>query len=157
MHACTALVLPSVTRAEAFGYVQLEAMACGKPVISTDVPSGVSWVNQHERTGLVVPAGNVERLRGAIVRLMMDDGLRARLGEAGRARVHREFTHVRFRERLAALYAELSLLEPSFDAARLSDAGHLADVGHVADVGHLFRGASPIDEQTSRTEKQQAC
>jgi len=126
-------------------------------VISTDVPSGVSWVNQHERTGLVVPAGNVERLRSAIVRLMMDDGLRARFGEAGRVRVDREFTHVRFRERLASLYAELSLLEPSFDAARVSAAGHLSGVGHLADVERLVRGASPLDEQTSRTKHQQAC
>ena len=133
MHACTAFVLPSITRAEAFGYVQLEAMACGKPVISTDVPSGVSWVNQHDRTGLVVPAGNPQRLRNAIVRLMMDDGLRARLGEAGRMRVEREFTHVKLRERLAALYEELSLL---------------SDAGHLSAVGHLF---------PSRTNGQQAC
>jgi len=110
-HACSVFVLPSVTRAEAFGYVQIEAMACGKPVISTDVPSGVSWVNQHERTGLVVPAGEVEPLRAAIVTLMSDPASRQRLGDAGRERVDREFTLVRLRERLRGFYEETGLLE----------------------------------------------
>jgi glycosyltransferase involved in cell wall biosynthesis len=107
MHAASALVLPSVTRAEAFGYVQLEAMTSGKPVISTDVPGGVSWVNQHECTGLIVPAGQPEPLRAAIERLMTDEALRARLGDAGRDRVAREFTMGKLRERLAALYREV--------------------------------------------------
>jgi rhamnosyl/mannosyltransferase len=104
--SCAAFVLPSITRAEAFGYVQLEAMASGKPVISTDVASGVSWVNQHEQTGLVVPAGDAGALRAALLRLMGDAALRRRLGRQGRARVEDEFTVSRLRERLRALYAE---------------------------------------------------
>jgi rhamnosyl/mannosyltransferase len=111
MQSCAALVLPSVTRAEAFGYVQLEAMACGKPVISTDVPSGVSWVNQHDRTGIVVPAGDATALADALSLLMRDAPLRARLGEAGRQRVEREFTLTALRSRMATLYEDLSLLE----------------------------------------------
>src|SRR6185437_11222105 len=95
---------------EAFGYVQLEAMACAKPILSTDVPSGVSWVNQHERTGLVVPAGDAGALRAALQRLMPDDALRHRFGLAGRARVEQEFTLARLRERLRDLYGELGLL-----------------------------------------------
>lgn len=116
MQACAAFVLPSVTQAEAFGYVQLEAMAAGKPVISTDVPSGVSWVNQDGCTGLVVRAGDAAALRGAIDRVMSDAALRGRLGAAGRARVEQEFTLERLRERLRAFYEEMAML-PSWPAA----------------------------------------
>jgi rhamnosyl/mannosyltransferase len=116
MHTCAALVLPSITEAEAFGYVQLEAMASGKPVISTDVPSGVSWVNQDRRTGLVVPAGDVEALRGAIDELLADAPLRAQLGAGGRARIEEEFTIGRLRERLRLLYEEADVL-PAWPAA----------------------------------------
>ncbi len=112
MHACAVLVLPSLTRAEAFGYVQLEAMAAGKPVISTDVPSGVSWVNQDQRTGIVVAAGDETALGAAIDRLLGDAPLRARLGAAGRARVEEEFTFGRLRERLRLLYEEAAVLPP---------------------------------------------
>jgi glycosyltransferase involved in cell wall biosynthesis len=111
MHACSLFVLPSVSRAEAFGYVQLEAMACGKPVVSTDVPSGVSWVNQHERTGLVVPAGDVRALARALSTLTGSAELRARMGEAGKQRVEREFTLTMLRTRMADLYEDLSVLE----------------------------------------------
>jgi glycosyltransferase involved in cell wall biosynthesis len=116
MNACIALVLPSVTRAEAFGYVQLEAMASGKPVISTDVPSGVSWVNQHMRTGLVVRAGDAMALRGAIDHLSSDRALCEKLGSAGRARVEHEFTIERLRQRLCDLYEESAVI-PEWSAA----------------------------------------
>ena len=109
LHACDTLVLPSVTRAEAFGYVQIEAMACARPVISTDVPSGVSWVNQHEQTGLIVAAGQPDALRAAMERMTGDAALRQRLGQGARARVDAEFTLGKLRDRLGALYAETGL------------------------------------------------
>jgi glycosyltransferase involved in cell wall biosynthesis len=104
--SCAAFVLPSTSRAEAFGYVQLEAMASGKPVISTNVPSGVPWVNQHERTGLIVPASDAEALRAAMCRLIGDETLRARLGRQARARVEDAFTMAHLRDRLRAFFAE---------------------------------------------------
>ena len=110
MQTCTAFVLPSITQAEAFGYVQLEAMAAGRPVISTDVLSGVSWVNQDGRTGMVVRAGDADALRAAIARVTGDPALAARLGAAGRARVEEEFTIERLRERLRRLYEDLGVL-----------------------------------------------
>jgi glycosyltransferase involved in cell wall biosynthesis len=116
MRRCSALVLPSVTPAEAFGYVQLEAMASGKPVVSTDVSSGVAWVNQDGRTGFVVRAGDPDALQKAIDTLMADEPLRRRMGEAGRARVEEEFTLERMRERLRLLFEEAAVI-PSWPAS----------------------------------------
>ena len=106
-HACDMFVLPSVTRAEAFGYVQLEAMACGRPVISTGVPSGVPWVNRNGETGLIVPPRDIAALRDAINTLAPDESLRARMGRAGRARVEADFSMNGMRTRVLSLYHEL--------------------------------------------------
>jgi rhamnosyl/mannosyltransferase len=90
--AATAFWFPSNARAEAFGLVQVEAMACGCPVINTHIPgSGVSWVSRHEETGLTVPLDDPEALAAAADRLLSEPGLRERLGRAGRARAVRNF------------------------------------------------------------------
>lgn len=90
--ACDIFVLPCSERSEAFGAVQLEAMAAGKPVVSCDVNTGVAWVNQNEITGLVVPPKNPRALAEAISRLLKNDALRQKFGDAGRLRAAQEFT-----------------------------------------------------------------
>ena len=106
-HACDVFVLPSITNAEMFGVVQLEAMACRKPVISTDLPTGVSWVNQHEKTGYIVPRENVGELAGAIRRLLDSAQLREEMGEAGRTRVEENFTSTKMAEAMLQVYQEM--------------------------------------------------
>ncbi len=86
------LVLPSVTTEEMFGMVLLEAMAAGRPVITTAVPSGVREVNEAGVTGLEVPIRDVEALANAMRTLAENAELRAQMGAAGKARVLERFT-----------------------------------------------------------------
>ena len=106
--ACDVLALPSTTAAEAFGLVQVEAMARGKPVVSTRVASGVPWVNQDGVTGFTVPPGDPDALRSALGRLQQDPDLRDRMGDAGRRRFREWFTHAAMVDRTAGLYEEVA-------------------------------------------------
>ncbi len=98
-------VLPSIDRRESFGIAQLEAMACGRPVVASDLPTGVRFVCRHEETGLLVPPRDPVALAGAINRLLADTALRTRLGAAARERVEREFTAELMVERVLQVYA----------------------------------------------------
>jgi len=90
--ACDVFCMPSVERAEAFGFVQLEAMAAGKPVVCCELRNGVTYVNRHGETGLVVPPADPDALAAALRRLSLDDDFRERLGRQARERALREFT-----------------------------------------------------------------
>jgi lipopolysaccharide/colanic/teichoic acid biosynthesis glycosyltransferase len=105
--ACDFFVLPSVTRAEAFGLVQLEAMARGKPVISTRLATGVPWVNVDGVTGITVPPGDPDALTEAIRRLGRDVALRRRLGDGAGERYRAEFTRERMVARTVSMYREV--------------------------------------------------
>mgnify|MGYP001156624954 FL=1 len=80
------LVLPSISRNEAFGYVLLEAMERGCPVITTDLPTGVRHVNKEGVSGLVVPPRDPRALSEAICRILREEGLREKLSAGARRR-----------------------------------------------------------------------
>jgi rhamnosyl/mannosyltransferase len=101
------LVLPSVTVEEMFGLVVLEAMAAGRPVITTALPSAVREVNLPGVTGLEVPLRDVGALARALETLSRDNGRRAMMGEAGRKRVQERFTQTAMASRHIELYQRI--------------------------------------------------
>jgi rhamnosyl/mannosyltransferase len=101
------LVLPSVTVEEMFGLVVLEAMAAGRPVITTALPSAVREVNVPGVTGLEVPLRDVAGLARALETLSRDSARRSAMGEAGRKRVAEHFTQQAMAERHIELYERI--------------------------------------------------
>lgn len=79
-------VLPATHRSEAFGLVLAEAMAAGLPLISTELGTGTSWVNQPGETGLVVPPNDPHALAVAIHELLNDQARWARFSANARQR-----------------------------------------------------------------------
>jgi rhamnosyl/mannosyltransferase len=114
-HASDMFVLPSVAKTEAYGLVQVEAMAAGLPVVSTNLPTGVPWVNQDGVTGLVVPPDDPVALGGALRQLSEAAALRRTLGENGRRRAEALFS----REQMVETFKRL--VETTVEAPELLD------------------------------------
>lgn len=84
----------------------IEAAACGRPIVTTDVP-GCREIVRDGANGFLVPPGDAGALQAAVRRLLDDPGLRARQGAAGRALAQAEFAEERVVAQTLALYADL--------------------------------------------------
>lgn len=104
--AADVFVLPSHLPSEAFGLVQVEAMASGLPVVCTELGTGTSEVNRHEETGLVVPPADPAALAAALEHLLADEARRHRLGTAARRRAQQQFAAPVYVARTQRAYEE---------------------------------------------------
>jgi glycosyltransferase involved in cell wall biosynthesis len=82
------LVKPSLS--ESFGIVLLEAMACKKPVIGTDI-EGIPYLIENGENGLIVPPKDPEALANAIIRILENPKLAQKMGEEGYEKVIKSF------------------------------------------------------------------
>jgi rhamnosyl/mannosyltransferase len=106
-HAAQVFAFPSVTEAEAFGIVQIEAMAAGLPVVNTSLATTVPLVARHDMEALTVAPGDAKALAEALNQILDQPALAHRLGAAGQARALSEFDQSVFRARMAAVYADV--------------------------------------------------
>jgi rhamnosyl/mannosyltransferase len=106
-NACDVFCLPSVEQSEAFGLVQLEAMACGKPVVCTQLNNGVNVVNQAGVTGLAAPVRDAKALADALNQLLNDNALRSKLGQQAKTHAISEYSLSAMSSSHLALYASL--------------------------------------------------
>jgi D-inositol-3-phosphate glycosyltransferase len=97
------VVMPSLY--ESFGMVALEAMACGTPVVASDV-GGLSFVVRDGETGFLVPENDPEALAACLGNLLRDPKLRARLGARG-VEVAKHYAWTRIADQIEALYESI--------------------------------------------------
>jgi glycosyltransferase involved in cell wall biosynthesis len=103
MKAIDLLVLPSIV--EGFGYVLVEAMAAGKPVVATNV-SSIPEIVRHETTGLLVDVNNSDALAGAVVAVLADAERAREMGRRGREIALDQFTLEHMLSRTEAVFRE---------------------------------------------------
>ena len=107
--AC-AVVVPSITDSgvqDATSIAVLEAMACGKPVVASNI-GGLPEAITDGVDGLLVPEKSPEAIAEAVMNLLADDRVGRRIGAAARIRVSRQFSAERWSERVSRVYASVS-------------------------------------------------
>jgi glycosyltransferase involved in cell wall biosynthesis len=116
--AADVVVLPS--RWEGMALTPLEAMACGRPVVVTDVGGARESLPAGHRRWCLVPPGDVDALAGAVAQLLNDPRLRAELGAAAQRHVREKFDVRRTTARVSRLYGELLAARTPRTAGRVS-------------------------------------
>lgn len=104
---CHALVFPSHLRSEAFGISLLEGAMYGKPMISSEIGTGTSYINLNNETGIVVPPSDPAAFRDAMDILWQDPEKAAQMGKRAALRYETLFTAERMASRYLTLYKEL--------------------------------------------------
>ena len=103
--ACDVFVISSIMKTEAFGIVQIEAMSCGKPVVSTRIPhSGVPWVIEDGVSGLNVEPRDPEAIAAAVKRICEDPQTWQAFSEEARKRFDRMFTAKMMIDKMIDIY-----------------------------------------------------
>jgi glycosyltransferase involved in cell wall biosynthesis len=102
-NACDVTALPSLF--EGTPNVALESMACGVPVVATNV-SDNAYIVPDGRAGFVVASNDAKSMADRLVRLAQDRELRARMSREARAWVMKEFSCARLAEKTLAVYRE---------------------------------------------------
>lgn len=104
---CSCVVFPSHMRSEAFGVTLVEGAMFGKPLISSEIGTGTSYINVDGVTGLVIRPGDPDALRSAMLRLAGDENLRKQMGQAARRRFEERFTADDMAAQYVATYQQL--------------------------------------------------
>ena len=102
-----ALAFPSHLRSEAFGISLLEGAMYGKPMISSEIGTGTTYINIHEKTGLVVPPSDPQAFGEALRKLWENPALAAAMGRRAEARYWELFTADQMAANYTDLYEEL--------------------------------------------------
>jgi ABC-type polysaccharide/polyol phosphate export permease len=106
MQIADVFVMPSVTSAETFGIVQIEAMAAGRPIINTALDTAVPHVARDGIEAITVPPRDPAKLAEAINTLINDPERRRRMGEAARRRAIADYAMDTFHKGIETVYRQ---------------------------------------------------
>lgn len=105
---CFAFVLPSFVRSEAFGVCLLEAMCLKKALITSNISSGIKFVNKHLVTGITVAPKNINALKNAMDKLIKNPMLVRKLSIGSKKRFEEFFTEINFKNKFKKLFSNLA-------------------------------------------------
>ena len=108
---CLGVLFPSHLRSEAFGIALLEGAMYGKPMISSEIGTGTTYINIENETGLVVPPSDPDALRRAMRYLWEHPYESALMGKKAKERYWQHFTARKMVDSYANLYREIASIE----------------------------------------------